>query len=1089
MRKNKLNYEDTTSREKYLERVCAPERVEVLNVDYPSLFSALITHSKEVPIPLAEGEKRSFAELMRYQPLLILERINSYSKEEIDLMEINTLLRYHPQTRLSKAVQELLKSDLPAGEQIDLLRSHYREFRDDIEQAGITDPALATVDTFLRNYIDIASGFNKIWERIPEFYIKHILNKMALPPRPDEAWLTVKKREDFHDIVIPAQTLFCAGINRDGSDFCYHSKEETTLTGIYLHSVSSVIFRQSELLVGDHIVRYVDNILQKEIEPDGKGEAVALFESTDKGAKGSSFVTTGMVIESPMLLLEGGERDLFIELFLTEDSVLFFEEYVSSFTGLQNEFIDDYYRLLEDAFYLEISTENGWENIPHYELKYKKGENGRFVLHFRLGREFPSTAACNEKHRCITGMPALRILINRKARIFPYSWARKIFFNKLKISCDARQLPKLELVNEQGIQDINSSFQPFGVRGERGSWFLAGNYEAAVKPLREVSLHIKWSQLPQETGGLETYYQGYNLGIRNDSFRVKTEYLKGKEWVDSSPHTTALFRYNRKSEMVEEEQTITWELDGKMPVNTLPKEEFRYGSATTGFFRIRLDEPRFGFGYSLYQNLLINRFLIRKKREKIELLNEPYIPVIDSIEFGYQAQESIDNYTGKQSRTKLYHIDPVDTRELQPVTDRIFPLVKGIAEEGCLKLAFGRARSYDKIRIYVELIPSCHEFEKEEISKLKWYYHNGIEWKKIEEEHVYDETDNFLNSGIIEIELPMRISEMHLDREELFRIYAAFERNHLNYPSLFGIYTNIVKVEAVVSDHPERHSGTEVLPSGSIKRMQKPIPGITSVEQPRQSRGGVGQEIFNDIYFRTSNQILFRGMPVTPGDYERLTLELFPQVGKVKCFPACDAKNNGRKGVVTLAVMQKKEDNAFPLCSYDLLFEIEKKIGQYAGPFVLIDAINPVFEEVMVRCFVKLKPGTSANRFQKEMKVKIDNYISPWLYKKELPEFGRTLKVADIRSLLEEETAIEEIHRVSLIILMTSTRKARIKSQTIRKVLEFSDEKAYVPIKTSHPWYICIPAKEHHIYTSHPEEHQKRIGIGDMKVDSTLVIK
>lgn len=1088
-RKNSLDNEDTLSREEYLTKACSPEKLEALNTDYSVLFSDLMAYSKKIPFPGTNGEAYGFVELMKYQPLLILEQIRSYPEEDIDLDEINALLRYHPQLKLSQATQNLLNSDIPAEDRIRTLRSGYREFREDIEQAGITDPALATLGTFLRNYTDIASGFNKVMERLPEFCINHLLQVKPLPAQPDATWLVLKKTEDSHDIVIPKHTLFTVGDNQDGSDFCYRSVEKTTLAKTELHSVSSVVFQQTELAVGETIIQYVDNILQKEIKPDGNGEATALFDSSAGNEKDHSFVMTGIMIESPMLLLEEGERDVSIEFYLTGESIRSFEEYVEAMTNPKGEFINKYYRLLKDAFYLEISTEEGWTAIPYHELKYVTTERNHFLLRFQLDSEFAATANCDEKHLWTTQMPALRVLINRNAHIFPYSWARNVFFYKMVIRCDVKHLSTLELVNELGKQDVNSPFQPFGALGEKGSWFLFGNYEASIKPLREVNLTVEWAQTPREEGGFETYYEKYGEAIKNDSFQVKTEYLKGKEWIDSSPQTTPLFQYDNKSGRVENRQTVTWNLEEKAAVNTLPRNKFQYGLPATGFFRLRIEKPEFGFGWPLYQDLLINSVMLRKKGEEIKLPNEPYIPVINSLKFRYEAQETIDKDSGTRSQTKIYPINPVATKNLQPVTGRIYPLVNGNTEEGYLKFAFSRAESYRKIRMYIELIPSHHEFDKNEISILKWYYNDGSQWIKIEERCVYDETDNFLNSGIIEIELPMRVSEMHLDQEGLFWIYAAFEKNHLNYPSVYGIYTNVVKVEAILSDHPERHSGTDVLPSGSIKNLHKTIPGILSVKQPRPGRGGIDSESFNRIYFRTSNRILFQNHPVTPEDYERLVLEKFPQIDKVKCFPACDTRNDDRKGVVTLVVMQKRQNDIFPLCSYSLLFEIEKEIGKHTPPFVIVDAINPVFEEIMVRCHVKLKPGVSVNRFQNEVKEEIDNYIAPWIRTRKLPEFGHTLTVAEIRDFLEKQPAIEDIHQLSLVVLMTSTQKARLKSQTIKKTLEFSEEKAFIPIKTSHPWYIRVPAKEHLIYTFPPEEYQKKMSIGDLKIGSTFIIK
>lgn len=1087
-RKNSLDNEDTLSREEYLSKACSPEKMEALNAGYSKLFSDMISYSQKTPFPGTDGGEYSFTELMKYQPLMILEQIATYPDDEIDLNEINVLLRFHPQLTLSRTVQNLLHSEIPVENHIKLLRSGYREFREEIEQAGITDPALATFDNFLHNYSGIASGFNKVLEKLPELCINHLLGVNPLPAQPDTTWLVLKKRDDSHDITIPKQTLFTVGNNPDGSDFCYQSIEDTTITNIGIHSLSSIVFQQTEIAVGEKIVQYVDKIIQKEIDPEGDGEGTTLFDYSTKNEKGQSFVKTGLMIESPLFLLEEGVRDVSIEFYLTDESVRSFETFIDSITNPNVKYIDKYYRLLNDAFYLEISTKEGWTPISLHELKYVTGTRKHFLLRFQLDKEFAPTAHCDENHQCTTQMPALRVLINRNAQIFPYSWARKVAFDTVVINCDVSNITNMELVNELGKQDINSSFQPFGVRGEKGAWLLFGNYEASIKPLLQAGLSIEWAQIPLEEGGFATHYEKYGEGIKNDTFQAKTEFLKGKEWIETTQGTVPLFQYDRNSGKVRDRQEILWNLEEKATINLLPRDKFQYGWPITGFFRLKIEKPNFGFGWSLYQNLLINSTMNRKKGEQFELINAPYIPVIDSLEFSYKAQECISQESGSQCMTKLYSINPVATEELQPITAKIIPLVNGNSDEGYVKFAFSQTRSYKKIKMYIELIPSHHEFDKNEISTLKWYYNDGSQWVKIEGKNIYDETNNFLNSGFIEIELPERVSEIHLDKEGLLWIYAAFEQKHPNYPSVYGIYTNVIRVEAVLADRPERNPGTSVLPSGTIKNLQKTIPGIISVMQPRSSYGGVDCENFNRTYFRTSNQILFRGHPVTPDDYERLVLEKFPQIDKVKCFPACDTRKEGRKGVVTLVAMQKKQGFKFPLCDYSLLFDIEKEIAKHTHPFVKVDAINPVFEEVILRCCVQLKPGVQVNRLQNEVKEKIDNYIAPWIRTSQLPKFGQVLTVAKVRDFLEEQPGIEKIHQVSLVVITTTIQKSLLKNQVIKTMHEFTDEKAYVPIKTSHPWHIHVPAKEHIISTLPTEEYQNKMSIDDMKIGNTFII-
>ncbi len=1096
--RNKRYHIDSSDRTQFLQRVCRTDQLDVLESNHSALFNYLMGLSASIPITCGDGRDYSFAGLMRFQALFILETIQSSTeKKEGALRKLLVVwdeqLRYSPSLKLSQVVSNLIRNQVPAGECMDILRAGYGEFRQDIVQSGLTDPALATMDSFISNYARVVSGFNCLWERFSEFYVKNILHIRPLPIRPDQTWLMLTKREDSHDVLISQHTAFIAGTDEKGTDLCYYSTEPVIVTGMKLHSVSSVLFQQNQLVVNGKKLQYVNTILQKVIQPNERKQTVVLFDTDARRDETHTFIPTGLMIESPLFVLEEGCREVTIRLYLTAESVTFFQRYAEDMTSLTDRSKDIYYRLLKDTFYLEISTVGEWRYIPAYELKYHTDSGQEhFSISFILSYDFPAPVPCEkEVHGVNTQWPSLRILINRDAPIFPYTWARQLFIHRLSIENDVRDITSLEVVNEQGRQNTDTAFYPFGVQSDKGSWMIAGSYEAAIKPLTEVRLTCQWLQLPQEEGGFSVYYKDYEQSIDNTSFRVKTEFLKEKTWVESSPVRSNLFAVHATTRTLMPESNLFWNLHKQMPVYAHDRADFVYGKVPSGFIRMSLDAPNAGFGHSLYQRLFINSLLKRGNKDEVKLIPSPYVPVLDGLTLHYKAEETIQFGSGYAlGKTRLYHIDPITIENIQLIQKGPFTLVNGPEEEGYLKFAFSDITGYQTIRIHAELLPSHHEFEKSDLLPIKWYFHNGFQWVRLSEEaFLQDTTDHFLNSGVIEIQLPSRVTTAQLDADGLFWLYAAFERNSLNYPSVFGFFLNTVQVEARPDDASENTWGTQSLPAGTVNRLQKELPGVQSVSQLRPSMGGLEPESLQRMIFRTSNQALFRQKPVTPEDYERMVLERFPQVDKVTCFPACDTKNDGRKGVVTLAVMQRKPDMVLPLCPYDLLFEIEQEISSHTGSFVLVDAINPVFEEVMIRCHVSLKPGIRQNLFQREMKQRLDRYIAPWMGTGDLPSFGHSIRVADVQALLESSLETDKVYHVSILVLMTSMQKATLGNTTVQKLLEFTDQKAWIPINPSHPWYIQVPAAEHLVFTGSETEYAERIGTGELEISNTFIIK
>ena len=102
---------------------------------------------------------------------------------------------------------------------------------------------------------------------------------------------------------------------------------------------------------------------------------------------------------------------------------------------------------------------------------------------------------------------------------------------------------------------------------------------------------------------------------------------------------------------------------------------------------------------------------------------------------------------------------------------------------------------------------------------------------------------------------------------------------------------------------------------------------------------------------RITQEMSHRNRAVLPRDYEQITLAQFPEVEKVLCLPGIDSKAQNRSPIVTLVVMQKEKDKKIlPLCEHRLLMRIEDYIGDKTSPFITVDAITPVYEEVTVCC-------------------------------------------------------------------------------------------------------------------------------------------
>lgn len=953
-----------------------------------------------------------------------------------------------------------------------------------IEHNGDLDPSLAIMFSFLKNYRKIVTDFNRRWEAIPSFYIHDILKSKQRPVRPDHTWLTLKKNPDPGVIVVPAQTGFIAGENEDGSKLYYRSANSLHVTNIELKHLLSIFKERDPLRYPAARMKenegaddcYVTAIKQKELSFGTTDEPQELF-----GNKGGSscFIPLGTMIESPMLLLREGRREGIVRFQLTPDSQTYMENMFDQAVSSQfnREAIE--HKLLQDAFYLKISTTMGWCNVPG-KLSYKQAESSLYLT-FRLDEEVPSTVACSEElHQIQTEMPALQLVINRNAWLYPYSWATHIRFSRLVLKVEVQNLTSLNVYGETGAIDNSAPFYPFGVQAKKNSWMAFGNYEMSIKPLRNVKLACKWQQLPIDENGFAGHYKEYKHNIDNHSFRVRTEWLNNRKWTESGI-TSLLFNSSGIASRVKEESEFSFIQQGVVPANRQKEECYDYSVARNGFFRLLLENPEIGFGHTVYRELF-SRIMMENGhlKKKHALPQEPVSPMMSEIRVSYMAEDEFISSSPAAQDIKIYHIIPLQEKQISPVKPATaIPLIQQIPGTANLMFGFDHTLDNDRIRFYVDSIPRIENNLPDEddggLPEISWHIFDGKNWAELSENRIsMDTTERFTNSGLIEILLPEPVNSRHLDRQGLFWLWVSVTRNHTKCQLLRGIYMHAVEVIA------EGGNGTP-LPVGSITEPETTLPGILSIEQFLPGSGGRPSESETDRNIRITHRIAHRNRLITPIDYERMTLAEFPEIDKVKCLPG--GMGISTPSAVTLIVMQKQPNDTLPMCSYHMLNDIRCYLQSFTPPTVKLAVINPIYEEVTVRCHFVLYPQAPLNDTVNRLTSKINNCIAPWKKTGQMPVFGYSLSLAGLLTILSNDQGIKEIKRLAVLY----TTKNKSGGYELKEYKSETGDHELLPL--SCPWAILVPSKEHLLSYLDPEETSPdQTGINELSIGNTFII-
>lgn len=344
-----------------------------------------------------------------------------------------------------------------------------------------------------------------------------------------------------------------------------------------------------------------------------------------------------------------------------------------------------------------------------------------------------------------------------------------------------------------------------------------------------------------------------------------------------------------------------------------------------------------------------------------------------------------------------------------------------------------------------------------------------------------DSTCFFMNTGLIEILLPVPIGPEHLDREGLFWLCAAFPSALIDRPPVRGIYMNAVQVISDTKGIEEHADVLAGLPAGTISASEKNLPGIVEIIQVVKGHGGRMGGDAGDIRLRLSDRIAHRNRALLPADYERLVLQHFPQVVKVKCLPGLDTKKRNRPGVVTLVIVPRQEGGDWPLATHLLLSGIEDRLQASTGKFMIVDAVNPVYEEMTVRCRVTLMPGVPLGEVTRRLENKLNGNIAPWKDDGGIPVFGYRFSLQALQNAVMEDEGVALLQGLSVLhITESGERMYSLDEYNIQETGE-------VMIGASQPWCVAVPAKRHLIELC--GEWQERAGVGKLEIGRTLVIQ
>lgn len=868
-----------------------------------------------------------------------------------------------------------------------------------LESLSQTKPHIALFLAFLRLFGFAQDNLNELGGRHLDFYYKEILRLKERDAVPDRVALFFQLEKNVPEKKLDAGTLFKAGKDNTGKERYYRLAED--------------------MLVNTATIRSVKTLLVKR---DETGKTTSLHAQTGDPAAETPWVTfgeeehphadMGFMLSSPALELAEGNRVITINL-----------------SGLP--------KLTPGSLTAEYTAAKEWAPVTSVVT-----EAGKIII--TLNDQCAPAAAYNatvHKGNYNTADPLLKIMLAKSEPVAAPGTTNAIYDalknispagSNFSVSISVSGVRNMIVENDNGTLEAAKPFLPFGGTPVTGSEFYVGYPLAFNKYLRQFNLKYTLQQPVAE----ELIYS--YAAVNNISFSAK-EMMLGRPdrnrfsfndpgadaqmqsrlvntindvagYVNTYSFADVYYLGNRNWQPLNTKATRNGVFVPQTGVftNNIQKEVTGLAPGIEGSF-IRLSLTDEQLDYDKYVKRLTAAITAGTTPP-----DKPAVPKISDLSLDYTLQLGLAD-------VRYFHLHPFGFEEISGNVQNTIPF---FSHEGNLYIGMADLDLPGVLNIYFQVQEDSGDVNQT-IRKVEWYSLKGNRWTRLEPQQILrDSTRNLTQSGIISFNL---ITETTDTTHQVFDnglvwLRASVPDNSAAHPKMIGI-----RSQAGIAIFENRENDPEhlrhPLPPGSITKFLEKPDGVKSVAQPFESFGGKMKEESRHFYTRVSERLRHKQRAWTIWDYERIILENFPFVYKVKCIPHTTSATEYAPGHGTIIVIPSLVNTATynrlePRISVGNLEKISEFVNRYCSTFAKIKVINPEYEKIRVEADLVLRPEFNDQYHAGELKKLITSYLSPWLNNDPVKlAFGGSVHRSSIINLLDKSEYVDYISDFKMIRL------------------------------------------------------------------------
>lgn len=894
--------------------------------------------------------------------------------------------------------------------------------------AGDTQPHLALFLAFLELYRIPREVINRITGRHLDFYYRDVLRLEKKGALPDRVHLLLELKKNSPPIMVGPELLFSAGKDTLGRELIYAASRSTVINSARIDSLRSLFVDSS-----GH-----GRVLRAPIANSADGLGGKLAGDEPKwhgfGHNGLQPAETGFALASPVLRMREGTRRVTLTLTLGQ---------------LDRDAVND--ETLKETFEAFITGEKQW--LGPYpvtpELALDTARNFTLSLSFSIPENEKAVIDYDRPvhgYSYIAAVPVVQLLLKENCATIGYNQLKRIRLLKAALTVDVSNITSLALENDHGTLDPGKAFLPFGTQPTRGSRLMIGCAEALGKKLAELKISVKWQDAPSD---FASHYDGYDVrGIDNDAFTAEVSFSDGGNWHVSSPGVQLFESANASTEhrfsFSNGSSPAAASISQGMRIHALNSSGSLWGvrSASSWLlrkpvfesFRRMVPETRAGFiSFSLERDFLHSAYR-RKYVENVvtysrsggtlTILNEPYTPAIRGISLSYRAvsdtvnigleRVTIDDFSNPDLHFfQIAYFGQMREHRYQRnqfgfLRDKNVYLLPRYGNQGELLAGFSGLRGGDSVSVLFQAAEGSADPQLPR-QQVGWSALCDNYWKPLDRSQVLmDTTNQLLTSGIITFVIPAEATTTNtiLPGGRIW-LKAGVTGNAGALSLLIDVAANALEARFMDNGNAPRQSSAS-LEKGSISKMKNGPAELKTVRQPYASFGGRPPEQDELFHTRVSERLRHKNRCITPWDYERIILEAFPGLHRVKCIPHATSDCWLKPGNVLIVVVPDlRNRNAVnplePRVDSDTLDRITAQLRQRCGMQVGVQAVNPRYQKVRLDFRVRFRTGYEPNFHCRELDAALIRYLSPWAFQAESGiSFGGTIHKSVLLDFVEE---------------------------------------------------------------------------------------